>query len=167
MKKTLDEKQPFVYIIYYEICKVHILCFERIVEMIQDVKIPKEYYDTLQAKAKNTAAWQAYDNDNLINQPKYNVDDFEFLVRQSEYGARQAMNWLQREAQDGMFDNVPSIDFFKNAKRYFIYSVTKHRTLTELRATMCMCNLERIEGRCVGCLVLGEDTYVFFWHKNA
>lgn len=141
--------------------------------MVEEIIIPKNYNARAHYARSYTKKFDLQKNDNLHSEMVHKLEDFEFVVlfeddmSNRHEGARQAMNKLQQLAYNGEFSHLQSIDTFIHAKRYFIFSTRKHESMTDLQDTMCRCNLERLVGKCVGCLVLNDFTYVFFWQKNA
>ena len=134
--------------------------------MIQEVIIPKNYNPRAQSARQFASKYATPKNDNLHSSLVHKLEDFEYVMYSCEGGARQAMNKLQRDANMGEYSHFQNIETFITAKRYFIYSTQKHTSMTSLQDTMCRCNMERIFGKCVGCLVLDDCTYVFFWQKT-
>lgn len=135
--------------------------------MIQEIIIDKNMVTRTRLAKNSTQHWSTIDMPNMLDKPISKASDFSILIRNSQFGARQAMNGLLREADQGAYKNVENIEMFQEAKKYFIFSTEKHTSLERLQETMIYCNMNRISSKTVGCLVLGEDTYVFFWLKSA
>lgn len=91
--------------------------------------------------------------------------EYETVSRYSNTGARAAFNALREEARQGVYADK-DMAHFANANRYVIFSPHHHETLEELEDRMTHCDMSHIGARTVGCLILGEETYVFFWLKS-
>jgi hypothetical protein len=90
---------------------------------------------------------------------------YETLTRYSDRGARTAFNELQQEIRQGLHAGK-DVEFFTGANRYVIFSTHHHETMEELEEKMTHCDTSHIGPRTVGCLILGEQTYVFFWLRS-
>ena len=100
--------------------------------------------------------------DGMFERFFHEASAYETLSRYSDRGARTAFNELRHEVLQGVHQGKDTA-FFADANRYVIFSTRHHETMAELEETMTHCDTSHIGPRTVGCLILGEQTYVFFW----
>lgn len=97
----------------------------------------------------------------------YYVLDFsliEWVCYRGESGAKSAYTALVNEVREGGFSDLDT-ENLKKSKGYFIYSPKHYGEMDPLLEDLKRCRLERLGSRVVGCLILNDDYYVFFWTK--
>lgn len=135
--------------------------------------------DSIGSYRKNIEAHESYSSvvaqrDHLLSFKRrteryeaYYILDFsliEWVCYRGESGAKSAYTALVNEVREGGFSDLDTENLTKS-KGYFIYSPKHYGEMDALLEDLKRCRLERLGSRVVGCLILNDDYYVFFWTK--
>lgn len=114
--------------------------------------------------SSNKAAFGSFESRFLPKGEALTMGDIEWAISSSPNGAKSAYNALK-----DISENEPESrdwDFLQRSKGYFIFTNEQHAERSEVLRTMMTCNIKGLKPRTVGCLLLGVDTYVFFWPRS-
>jgi hypothetical protein len=96
----------------------------------------------------------------------YTIDlsKIEWIRVSGSSGAKSAYQQLKSDIQDGRHKSMDT-ERLENSRSYFIFSSKHYGIIEPLLEDLKLCRLERLSNRSVGCLILSDSDYVFFWPK--
>lgn len=125
-------------------------------ELISERKDLLQRLEKLQNFKDKTERYEAY----------YTLDlsRIEWVRVSGSLGAKSAYQKLKADLQDGRHKSMDT-ERFENSRSYFIFSSKHYGIIEPLLEDLKLCRLERLSNRSVGCLILSDSDYVFFWPK--
>lgn len=141
--------------------------FYNAVDMFEDTakpRVPKIPRSQLLAKIEYL---QSFKDRTERYEPYYKLDlsRIEWVKVDGEKGAKSAYLKLKADVEGGKHKSIDT-ENLSGSRAYFIFSSKHYGIMEPLIADLLKCRLERLSSRTVGCMILNDNEYVFFWPKQ-